>query len=216
MIDENKLISLMENFQGQKFQWVKTDRPELLGKVVSCRTIEPRNGRFFAIFDDGTSIDTAQLNTSLMMLHGDMQPLSRDEVASISNVKKPAPKVIPSVTVNPAQPAQPTHHQYEPVSAPTQAPPAAAKPNMFELFNSEPTQLSISLSVKLPEKKLLKLMYSSAENKAEFLAELGEYLHKMINKQVITKSMEEFLSPPVQKKEAARPAINLTQINESK
>jgi len=79
-MDENKLISLMENFTGQKFQWIKTDRPELLGKVVKCRTIEPRGDRFLVLFDDGSSIDSTKLNNNLFMIHGDMQPLSKAEV----------------------------------------------------------------------------------------------------------------------------------------
>lgn len=217
MIDENKLISLMENFKGQKFQWVKTQRIEQLGKVVTCRMIEPRGDRFFAIFDDGSSIDSSQLNTSLMMIHGDMEPLSKAEVEAISGIKRSTPTPAPS----PKQPnVYPTGHQPEvvqPVTQPTakvvQAPP---KPNMFEIFNSEPTQLNISLSVKLPEKKLLKMMYTSAENKEEFLAELAEYLHKMINKEVITKSMADLLAPATPKKESNKPAINLTEINGSK
>ena len=211
MVDENKLISLMENFKGQRFQWVKTQRIEQLGKVVTCRMIEAKGDRFVAIFDDGSSIDSSQLNTSLMMIHGDMEPLTKAEVESISGIRKVAPKQ-PNV--------YPTGHQPEinhTLTQPTaQVMYAQAKPNMFEIFNSEPTQLNISLSVKLPEKKLLKMMYTSAENKEEFLAELAVYLHKMINKEVITKSMADLLAPPTLKKESNKPAINLTEINGSK
>jgi hypothetical protein len=210
-MDENKLISLMENFKGQKFQWIKTDRPELLGKMVVCRTIEPRGDRFLAIFDDGSSIDSASLNTSLLMIHGDMQPLSREEVESISGIKR-APLVNPA-TPQTAQSAQP---QAQPVQPPVQTPVQVVKPNMFELFNSEPTQLSLVLSVKLPEKKLLKMMYASAENKDEFLSELAEYLQAMINKQVIQKSMAEQLAPQQLKKDTVRPTVNLREIDESK
>jgi hypothetical protein len=216
MVDENKLISLMENFKGQKFQWVKTQRPEQLGKIVNCRMIEPRGDRFFAVFDDGSSIDTNQLNTSLMMLHGDMEPLSKAEVESISGIKRPAPTPKqPNVYPNAVQPeiAQPTAQPMNSAPKATAAPP---KPNMFELFNSEPTQLNISLSVKLPEKKLLKMMYTSAENKDEFLAELADYLQKMINKEVITKSMADLLAPPSPRKESNRPVVNLTEVDGSK
>ena len=216
MLDENKLISLMENFKGQKFQWVKTQRIEHLGKVVTCRTIEPRGDRFFAVFDDGSSIDSSQLNTSLMMLHGDMEPLSKAEVEAISGIKRPAPAPKqPTVYPNTQQP-EITQPGAQPMYSAPKATVAPPKPNMFEIFNSEPTQLNISLSVKLPEKKLLKMMYTSAENKEEFLAELSDYLQKMINKEVITKAMSDLLAPPSPKKESNRPAVNLTEIDGSK
>lgn len=220
MLDENKLISLMENFQGQKFQWVKTNKLELLGKVVLCKTIEPRGDRFFAIFNDGSSIDTAQLNTSLMMLHGDMEPLSRAEVESIAGAARPTQKPAPTLSAGPVPPAEVQPQAPlpgQPVQFARAEPSDAVKPNMFEIFNSEPTQLTISLNVKLPEKKLLKMMYASAENKDEFLSELSLYLHKMINNQVIKKSMVDLLAPPMPKpKGQDRPSVNLTEIDESK
>lgn len=220
MLDENKLISLMENFQGQKFQWVKTNKLELLGKVVLCKTIEPRGDRFFAIFNDGSSIDTAQLNTSLMMLHGDMEPLSRAEVESIAGAARPTQKPAPTLSAGPVPPAaaQPqTPPPGQSVQFARAEPNDVVKPNMFEIFNSEPTQLTISLNVKLPEKKLLKMMYASAENKDEFLSELSLYLQKMINNQVIKKSMVDLLAPPMPKpKDQDRPSVNLTEIDESK
>ena len=97
--DENKLISLMENFSGSKFQWIKTDRPELLGKVVTCRNIEPRGNKFFAVFDDGSSVDTANLNRSLLMIHGDMQPLSKAEVESIYSPRPSTASAVQNMTL---------------------------------------------------------------------------------------------------------------------
>lgn len=183
-MDENKLISLMENFSGQKFQWIKTDRPELLGKVVKCRNIEPRGDRFMVLFDDGSSVDSAQLNNNLFMIHGDMQPLSKDEVMSISGPARPAPT--PPQPVSRLQEAPiPTGPGIpaEPVS------PKVSQANMFDMFNSEESNISLTLSVKLPEKKLLKLMYQNAENRDKFLDELSDYMHRMINKQVIKDSV---------------------------
>jgi hypothetical protein len=186
-MDENKLISLMENFTGQKFQWIKTDRPELLGKVVKCRTIEPRGDRFLVLFDDGSSIDSTKLNNNLFMIHGDMQPLSKAEVESISGPKKP---------VQPVHQVPQTPHQAAPqvrdVPSQVEHRPAeivTPQSNMFDMFNSEESNISIALSVKLPDKKLLKLMYQNAENKDKFLDELSDYMYRMINKQVIKDSV---------------------------
>jgi hypothetical protein len=192
-MDENKLISLMENFTGQKFQWVKTDRPDLLGKVVKCRNIEPRGNRFIVLFDDGSSIDSAQLNSSLFMIHGDMQPLSADEVASIAGPKRPVAQSVTQPTPQVTMPdsTQSTQHiQGQPaVITPTQPVVSAPVTNMFDMFNSEDSSMNIALSVKLPDKKLLKLMYQNAENKDKFLDELSDYMYRMINKQVIKDSV---------------------------
>lgn len=218
MVDENKLISLMQNFTGQKFQWIKTNNPSLLGKVVTCRTIEPKGERFFAVFDDGSTVDTSQLNTNLMLIHGDSEPLSLAEVQSIVGPKRPA------ANTSQGQPRKIHPPEVDPIhgsgnfSENTRAQSNAPSPNMFSLFNSEQSNLSLNLSVRLPEKKLLKLMYSSAENKDKFLSELADYLHSVINKQVIKDSVTSLLVPQNIKKEKtpSRPLINLTEVDESK
>jgi len=212
-MDTEKLISLKENFTGQKFQWIKTDRPELLGKCVKCRDVQPFGDRFMVTFDDGSKIDSSRLNSDLLMLHGDMEPLSRSEVESIgggAKMQKPAQPVAPQQQlVNSVPGANPSLAQ--PVAQNQQVVP---KPNMFAMFNSEESQISVNLTVKLPDRKLLKMMYTSAEDKDKFLSELAEYLHGMINKQVVKDSMQSVLAPPVIVKRENKPTINLTEVNE--
>ena len=86
---------------------------------------------------------------------------------------------------------------------------------MFAMFNSEESQLPINLTVRIPDKKLLKMMYGSAENKDKFLSELAEYLHGMINKKVVQDAIKTILAPAPTKKEP-KPIINLTEVNDSK
>jgi hypothetical protein len=185
-MDEQRLMSLMENFTGQKFQWVKTDDPKQLGKMVKCRTIEPRGDRFLVLFDDGSSIDSALLNKNLFMIHGDMEPLSLSEIEAINGPIKP-------VEPKPAPPTPPQERRIQEGVVPQAPPVFAGTPqpvsNMFDMFGSEETTVSIALSVKLPDKKLLKLMYQNAENKDKFLDELSDYMQRMINKQVIKDSV---------------------------
>lgn len=218
-MNTEKLISLKENFTGQKFQWIKTNRPELLGKVVRCRDVEPApGGAFLVIFDDGSKIDSTRLTSDLMMIHGDMQPLSRGEVEQIYGIKKESKlnSVIQKPQVNePVIRETPQFENPRPSVAPTPAQPSIPKTNMFEMFNSDETQISIGLKVKLPDKKLLKMMYSSAENREKFLNELAEYLHSKINKQVIKESMQQVLDPVPVKKEL-KPIINFREVDESR
>lgn len=205
--DENKLISLMENFSGAKFQWIKTDRPELLGKLVTCRTIEPRGDRFFAMFDDGSSVETSQLNTSLLMLHGDMQPLTRAEVESIAGPKRPL--------------TPPTHTTTGPIGAPNPGPipqpfqqdqPAVS--NMFEMFNSEERTIDLQISINLPEQDFLRMMYSNAKDKDKFLGELSDYVFRAINKTVVQSSIEAMVVPQPPKLRKTGPTVNITEIHE--
>lgn len=205
--NEDKLISLMENFSGAKFQWIKTNKPELLGKVVTCRTIEPRGERFFAVFDDGSSVDTAQLNTSLLMIHGDMQPLSRAEVESIAGPKRTSPQ-------KPAEPVQskpasggPRHFESAPQTAPTS--------NMFEMFNSEERQIDLKVSISLPDQELLKMMYTNAKDKDKFLSELSDYVFRVINKKVVQTSVTSLVVPSNQSKgNRSSSIVNITEIHE--
>ena len=195
-MDEKRLMSLMENFTGQKFQWVKTDKPEILGKIVKCRTIEPRGDRFVVLFDDGSSIDSAFLNKNLFMIHGDMEPLSREEVEAINGPTKP----MDSKPAQPAPPAPPQDRRIQegvfPQVAPVFSGSATPVSNMFDMFGAEESNISIALSVKLPDKKLLKLMYQNAENKDKFLDELSDYMQRMINKQVIKDSVLSIVDGP--------------------
>ena len=221
-MNTDKLIALKENFTGQRFQWIKTPRPELLGKVVKCRDVDfGPGGTFVVTFDDGSKIDSTKLTSNLLMIHGDMQPLSKGEVESINGPK-------PSLGINQTPPPTAKVSPIAPVSEPQIEPRAQAEPrpqfnpvtpaatvNMFEMFNSDETQISIGLKVKLPDRKLLKMMYISAENKDKFLAELSEYLYSKINKQVIKESMQQVLDPTPVKKEA-RPIVNLKEVDESK
>lgn len=200
--DENKLISLMENFSGAKFQWIKTDRPELLGKLVTCRNIEPRGNQFFAIFDDGSNVNTSQLNTSLLMLHGDMEPLTRAEVESISGPKRPL------VQPNPVE----NGYASAPPSQPQPAQPTAS--NMFEMFNSEERNIDLQIVISLPEQDFLKMMYSNAKDKDKFLGELSDYVFRAINKTVVQSSISTMVVPQPPKQSKTGPIVNITEIHE--
>ena len=203
--DENKLISLMENFSGAKFQWIKTNRPEILGKVVTCRNIEPRGNRFFAIFDDGSTVDTSQLNTSLLMLHGDMQPLSMAEVESIAGPRRPVTPPVQNTTVPPS-----------PAGTPQPAPAAKqSSTNMFEMFNSEESLIDLRVSIKLPDQDFLKMMYANAKDKETFLSELSDYVFKVINKQVVQDSISSMVVPQeTARRSNSASIVNITEIHE--
>lgn len=212
--NEDKLISLMENFSGAKFQWIKTNRPELLGKVVTCRNIEPRGAdKFFAIFDDGSSVDTAQLNTSLLMIHGDMEPLSRAEVESIAGPKRPTPPTQAPVNQQPIGDQYIPHNRTQPIQ-PVQ--PSQPQTTMFDMFNSDESQLDLKISIKLPDQDLLKMMYLNAKDKENFLNELSEYVFRVINKKVVQESISSIVVPVQEKQTRVKsaPIVNITEIHE--
>lgn len=197
MISEEELISYKQNFTGQRFQWIKTDDISLLGKVVKCRDVDIIGGRIKAIFDDGSKIDASLVTESLLMIHGEMQPLSREEVQSIYKPKNVAQKE--------NLPIQNKLSDKKP-------PPQKSDVNPFEMFNSDVTSLSIRLDIKLPDKKLLKMMYNNAENKEEFLKQLSSYVSSQINNKVVNDSLQKMLDPnPVKSNIGTGTGVKLTE-----
>lgn len=225
MVSEEKLISYKQNFTGQKFQWIKTQRPELIGKVVTCRDIKPQGNSLFAIFDDGSSIIADKLNSDLMMIHGQTPPMTKEEVQSL---RSPVPV---SGTLEPPPGAKPLQHTPPAPSSKVNTDPVADSPkvhatiaspsNPFEMFNSDETDLSIKIRIKLPDKKLLKMMYNNAEDKAKFLDQLSDYVQKSLSRNVVKESLTSVLDPKtkpkpvvtVKKEITKEPEIKLTEIN---
>lgn len=228
MISEDQLISYKQNFTGQKFQWIKTNRPELLGKIVRCRDVQPTGNSAVAIFEDGSNIDVKRLNNDLLMIVGDMQPLSKEEVESISgrstpppmqsNMNQPGsgpieiPDELKEYQTPPTQkPAQPSHATVTSNSEPVK--------NPFEMFNSDYTELILKMNVKIPDKKLLKMMYANAENKEEFLNQLASYIYSLINNNTVMESLESIFvpakaKPSASKSESTTEDIKLTEVDD--
>lgn len=228
MISEDQLISYKQNFTGQKFQWIKTNRPELLGKIVRCRDVQPTGNSAVAIFEDGSNIDVKRLNSDLMMIFGDVQPLSREEVESISGRSTPPP--VQSNVNQPGSgpieiPDELKAYQTPPAQKPVQPSQATVTPNPetvknpFEMFNSDYTELILKMNVKIPDKKLLKMMYSNAENKEEFLNQLASYIYSLINNNTVMESLESIFvaakaKSSASKSESTTEDIKLTEVDD--
>jgi hypothetical protein len=141
------------------------------------------------------------------MLHGDMQPLSKDEVISVNG---------PLINKNQQTTPQPQPYQQTTIQTPPVQPfGSEKKPNMFTMFNTEESTINLKLNIKLPDKKLLKMMYNSSENKQEFMEQLAEYLGNKINKSVIVEAIKQILDAS-QAKQETRPQIKISEIHESK
>jgi hypothetical protein len=208
MLSEQQLISYKTNFTGQQFQWIKTDRPDLIGKVVKCKDITPAG---IAVFDDGSQVHAKEVTQKLMMIHGDTKPLTKQEVEAISpSPRVQEPKIVPEVK----KPIVEHTNNTVQSSPKTPKPPSA---NPFEMFNSDETDLSLKLKIKLPDKKLLKLMYNNAENKEEFTTHLSNYVHSMINNKVVKESLESMLSTKTsttKRDKKTSSEITVTEVND--
>ena len=220
MISEEQLISYQQNFSGQKFQWIKTDRPELIGKVVTVRDIQVQGNQVMAIFDNKSQCNIKDINNRLMMLQGDTQPLSKAEVESIHKPRVVS-EGIPSVKLPNGE--RSTAVPPKTADTPTPAPVSPVTPttpvvNPFAMFNSDITDLTLKLKIKMPDKKLLKMMYNNAEDKEVFLDELAKYVDSMINNKVVYDSMKLILDPKSTKKSTKAPVgdITLTEVEENK
>lgn len=232
IMTEEQLISYKQNFTGQTFQWIKTDRPELMGKIVKCRDIQPSRNTAIAIFEDGSKVDVKQLNNKLMMIFGDTQPLSKAEVASISNSGAPKPPTSNPIAGDKGIKIPDELKEYQTKSTPESSKPVQQAPlnstppkqvsnepvkNPFEMFNSDYTDLTLKLSVKIPDKKLLKMMYSNAEDKDDFLNQISNYVHSLIDNKTVLSSVESIFIPKSKSKtkpaESKPEEIKLTEVD---
>ncbi len=214
MISEEQLISYKQNFTNEKFQWIKTNDPTLIGKLVTCRDVQPKGNTIFAIFDDGSSVPVHRITSDLMMIHGDTQPMSRAEVESING------PTVPPVSAQKHEPL-PIAKGLEPVGIPPNQNIGSnikqeTVENPFKMFNSDETDFLFKLKIKLPDKKLLKMMYNNAEDKNTFLSQLSEYVHESLTLNTIEDSLKVMLEPKqkVQKTTKKEETIKLIQVDD--
>lgn len=197
--DMDTLIAIKSSFQANEFQWIKTNDPAKVGKVVTVRDVVPsRNGRFLAVLSDGTQLDTDRVSSDLMMITDDQQPLSMTEIRSINYI----PAVGEDQSIAPEIPAEyadlitqtPPVKAEQPVKAPETKTIVAVDPSdLFGMFSLEDTDLNLSIKLKLPSKNLLKMMYTNAKNKDEFLTKLSNYINNSVTVDSIKKTMKKSL-----------------------
>lgn len=196
--DMETLITIKSSFQSNEFQWIKTNDPNKIGKVVTVRDVVPgRNGRFIAMLSDGTQIDTDLVSSNLMMLTDDQQPMSMAEIRSINYV----PSLSEDQAVSPDLPPEfaemitqtPPVKPAAQVDTPKQAKLEVDPSDLFGMFSLEDTDLSLSVKIKLPSKSLLKMMYTNAKNKDEFLTKLANYINNNVTVDSIKKTMKKSL-----------------------
>lgn len=206
--DVDALMALKNSFQGQKFQMVKGKGPKL-GKVFTVVDVEPTRGGYFAMFNDGSKVSVDSLNSSFMMLMDEQPPMSAAEIASINDGytapvstreiapgldipadiaaemnTQPAPKPVQAAPVQESKPAQPQ---------PSQA-------DLFGMFALEDTTLNLSIQVKLPNRSLLKAMYSNSQDQTEFINKLSAYINNSVSADSIKDSLWKMLDPEKKKK----------------
>lgn len=214
MISEEQLISYKQNFTNEKFQWIKTSDPTLIGKLVTCQDVQPKGNTIVAIFDDGSSVPVHRITNDLMMIHGDMQPMTKSEVQSING------PIVPPASSEKHNPL-PIAKGLEPVeNEPKLNVGSNVKhetvENPFKMFNSDETDFLFKLKIKLPDRKLLKMMYNNAEDKNTFLSQLSEYVHETLTLNTIEDSLKSMLEPKqkVQKTSRKEESIKLIQVDD--
>ena len=194
-MDIEELMAIKNTFQGNKLQWIKTQDRSKMGKIVSVVEIEPGNrGKYIAQLSDGSRIDTDRLSSDLMMLMDDQPALSMAEIQSINYI----PSLSESIDIAPGIPEEfkndlinqvkekPSIQSSIPAPIPTTLVDAG---DLFGMFALEDTELALTVSIKLPSKNLLKMMYTNSQDKEQFLNRLSMY----INNSVTTNSIKDSL-----------------------
>ena len=223
--DLDTLVSIKSSFQGNQFQWIKTNEKNKLGKLVSVRDIIPaRNGRFVAILSDGTQLDTDRVSSDLMMIQDEQPPLTMAEVQSLNYV----PSLSEGLNISPdisqeiakdfefiekpivRQPNPPylENNQIQNPGEIIQTNQENLKFDLFGMFEVEDTELTIQVNVKIPSKSLLKMMYSNSKDKTVFLDKLAKYINSSITIDSIKSTLSSMLANAKKKKIDADFEIN--------
>lgn len=202
--DIDALMAVKDSFQGNNFQWVKTTDRSKLGKVVRVVDVAPGRGGYIAKLSDGSTIPTEQLTSNLMMLMDDQPGLSMEEVMSINyvpsldgelKVAETIPADFKEEILSQAGPKT----QPVPQSAPQQK--SQADPgDLFGMFSLEDTDMTLTVSVKLPSKNLLKMMYSNSQDQDQFLNRLASYINNSVTPDSIKDSLKKSLGQDKKKK----------------
>lgn len=201
--DIDALIAVKDSFQGNSFQWVKTNDRSKLGKVVRVTDVEPGRNGYLAKLSDGSVIPTDRLTSDLLMLMDDQPALSMEEVMSINYV----PGLDGEIKVADAMPAE-FKEQLAAAPAPEKPQAAQVQPravnsdpgDLFGMFSLEETDLTLSVSVKLPAKNLLKMMYSNSQDQDQFLNRLASYINNSVTPDSIKDSLKKSLNQDKKKK----------------
>jgi len=205
--DIDSLMKVKDSFQGNEFQWVKTKDRAKLGKIVRVTDVLPGNrGVFIAQLSDGTRIPTDQLTNSLMMVMSDQPAMSMTEILSINEL----PGLDEPLAVSPDIPedfakeilSAPKPVKAAPVVQTTVLPERTSSDpgDLFGMFSLEETDLALTVSLRLPAKNLLKMMYANSQNKEEFLSRLSTYINNNVTADSIKSSMRKSLDPDKKKK----------------
>jgi hypothetical protein len=176
MYNIDALAQTRDYIMGKDYQWVNTQDDSKIAKIVKVQDVFSRGGLIAAKLTDGSTVSIDELNTKLMVIMDNQEPLSRSECLSIRGPvlsDKAAETYTPTVE-SAAKPAVETaHSQVTQVSEIT-------SPNLFSMFATEESLLALSLRVNLPSTSLLKMMYQSSQNKAEFLTQLANHINNQI------------------------------------
>jgi hypothetical protein len=136
----------------------------------------------------------------------DQQAMSIAEIMSINEL----PGLTEEIQVSPDIPAEFAREISSPIvqtqsdsrskSQPVQPMRNTEPGDLFGMFSLEQTDLSLNISVKLPAKTLLKMMYTNSQNKEEFLDKLAAYINNNVTVDAIKSSMRKSLDPDKKKK----------------
>jgi len=205
--DIDALMAVKDSFQNQNFQWVKTKDRSKLGKVVKVTDIAPGRNGYVAQLSDGSTIPTDRLTSDLLMLMDEQPALSMEEIMSINYVPGLSDAEIQVADTIPADFKQEILSQPKPQVQIEQASPQVQvrTPNsepgdLFGMFSLEETDLSLIVSVKLPAKNLLKMMYSNSQDQEQFLNRLAGYINNSVTPDSIKDSLRKSLGQDKKKK----------------
>lgn len=177
MYDNLEALAQTRDFiKGKEYQWINHPDDNKVATKVVVTDVFQRGGLMAVSLSDGSNISLDELNTKLMLIMENQEPLSKAEALSIRGPVEPKIK---------NKGVEQVVSEKTSVGAPSLAP----VENIFSMFATEESLLNLNLRVNLPSLTLLKMMYKSSQNKSEFLSQLASH----INNQISTEHLKDAL-----------------------
>lgn len=218
MSNIDTLMSLKNSYQGVTFQWVKPlkNTPNVLGTVVTVTDIKSkllpnRKYAYDAVLSDGISISIEDLNSNLMMIHGEQSPLTKDEIYSINigagldvaQLKESLPNDLQNYSTLLNTPTPEIDYTQTPADQSIIAVESSQEEDndmvdvtdLFGMFTLDDTNLNLTVNIKLPAKNLLRMMYNNSQDQDEFISKLSAYINKNITLDAINLAVRRFIGP---------------------
>lgn len=195
---KNILENLKERYLGTNWNWLVNKGKSKAGDITKVTDVQFKNGMYFLIFNNGAKINVDVIKDFIV-------PTKKEPTVVDSKSNKGKIEVPDHLKPDSADKKQ----EDESISSVVDqsdfnkesTPGNSSASDIFDMFDTVERDLNIKIKMKLPEIKLLKLMFKNSTDSVEFLNKLSSYVLSYIKEDNIQEALLKLLvgSVPVVK-----------------